>query len=38
MATVQQFESLLHPFTVLLSWLLGTWHLRRLAWSLVDHA
>ena len=24
------------PFAALLSWLLGTWHLRRLAWSVVD--
>jgi glycosyltransferase involved in cell wall biosynthesis len=24
------------PFAVLLSWLLGTWHVRRLAWSVVD--
>ena len=24
------------PFAVLMSWLLGTWHARRLAWSVVD--
>src|SRR5687768_8654476 len=24
------------PFSLLVSWLLGTWHLRRMAWSLAD--